>query len=157
MCSLGHPARGQCFTSCHQCPERCSLVADLTWHIFSVWRLPPRPGEKLVWVERLGLSGWNGLICSLLSVSMHRHCRWNLSRALTTLPLGTPWSQAFPHYSQWKLKWLHFQWKKEKKGKNVFRKLRSELVRCVSVASNCSRLIDILHCALLFLSIRYLK
>lgn len=72
------------------------------------------------------------------------------------LPLGAPWSQAFPHYSEWKLKWLHFQWKK-KKGKNVFRKLRSELVRCISVESNCSRLIDISQCPLLFLSIRHLK
>lgn len=46
---------------------------------------------------------------------------------------------------------------KKKKGKNVFRKLRSELVRCISVASNCSRLIDISQCPLLFLSIRHLK
>lgn len=107
---LVNPAHGQCFTSCHHCAERCSLLAELTWHILFVWRLPSSPGERLVWVENLDLSGWNGLACSLLSVSLILgHCRWNLSRALTTLPLGTPWSQAFPHSEN--TKWLNFQWK----------------------------------------------
>lgn len=105
---------------CRHSAESCSLVAELTWLVFFLWRLPPIPGERLVWVERLDLSGWNGLILSLLSVPLTcGHCRWKLSRALTTLPLGAPWSQVFPRYSQGKLKWLHFPWKKEKREERV--------------------------------------
>jgi len=59
MSSSEHPDRGQCFSSYHQSAERHRLVAQLTWHIFFIWRLPSFPGERLglFWQKKLDFMG----------------------------------------------------------------------------------------------------
>lgn len=72
-------------------------------------------------------------------------------------PAGSTMEPAFSSLLTVKTEMAKFSMKKKKKRKNVFRKLGSELVKSVSVASSCSRLTHFLQCPTLFLSIRQLK
>lgn len=72
-------------------------------------------------------------------------------------PTGSTTELGFSSLLTVKTEMAKFSGKKKKKGKNVFKKLRSELVGSVLVTSNCLRPTRFLQCPPLFLSIRQSK